>query len=68
MSYDEDDNDDSSMADDLICGLQCSHCGVMFNKEHEYPVLCESCFRNDGGKKNGNPGKSNIPKAIEEET
>ena len=32
------------MADDLINGACCSHCGIYFEAEHGYPVLCTSCF------------------------
>ncbi len=45
-----DDDDDPSVADDMIDGLNCSHCGLFFAQEHGYPVLCESCFRADRGR------------------
>ncbi len=32
------------IADDMINGLCCSHCGNYFEEEHGYPVLCESCY------------------------
>jgi hypothetical protein len=32
-------------ADDLISGRACSWCGVYFEEEHGYPVLCDSCFK-----------------------
>ena len=31
-------------ADDMIDGLQCSHCGVFFERPHRYPVLCTDCY------------------------
>lgn len=33
-----------SIADDIEVGKQCSECGVMFEKEHGYPVVCTDCF------------------------
>ena len=33
------------LADDMTNGYSCSWCGVYFEKEHGYPVLCEDCFR-----------------------
>lgn len=32
-----------SIAEDMECGFQCSWCGVCFNGEHGYPVVCEDC-------------------------
>lgn len=31
------------MADDLIDGAACSWCGMYFEKEHGYPVVCDGC-------------------------
>lgn len=31
-------------ADDMIEGLTCSWCGIMFKKEHGFPVLCKNCY------------------------
>ena len=31
-------------ADDLRNGMVCSWCGVYFDDEHGYPVLCKECF------------------------
>lgn len=52
--------DDHSIHDDIVSGFQCSHCGVCFEDEHGYPVLCESCFKEDGG-------VSGLPNALEKE-
>jgi hypothetical protein len=62
------------IADMLINGEQCSHCGVCFHGEHGYPVLCRDCFKDDmqGRKKRVkmkrtcgmNVGPSGIPKAT----
>lgn len=37
------------IADDMACGLCCSECGVYFEEEHGYPVLCNSCWVSQGG-------------------
>ena len=34
------------VADDIIEGRCCSHCGTYFVEEHGYPVLCKDCFKN----------------------
>jgi hypothetical protein len=31
-------------AKDMIQGRTCSHCGIMFEKEHGHPVLCNACY------------------------
>lgn len=31
------------IADDVISGFQCTWCGVCFQKEHGWPVVCFSC-------------------------
>ena len=35
------------MGEDAIDGLCCSHCGVYFEEEHGYPVLCRSCYEGE---------------------
>lgn len=32
------------IADAMIEGSMCSHCGTCFREDHGYPVLCNSCF------------------------
>lgn len=32
------------IADDMISGFSCSICGVYFEKEHGYPVVCNGCW------------------------
>lgn len=32
------------IAEGMINGFQCSHCGVCFEQEHGYPVLCTDCY------------------------
>ena len=34
----------AQLANDMIVGRSCSECGIYFEKEHGYPVLCEDCF------------------------
>ena len=44
------------IANDIINGLMCSDCGVYFDEEHGYPVLCDSCWqqaKEDGRLKKG---------------
>jgi len=35
------------IADDMIDGFCCSHCGTYFEEEHGYPVLCKSCYESE---------------------
>ena len=35
------------IADDMINGLCCGHCGIYFEEEHGHPVLCESCYESE---------------------
>ena len=37
------------IADDMIDGASCSLCGVYFEKEHGYPVLCTGCWEPNCG-------------------
>lgn len=46
--------EDMSFAEDKIIGFSCSWCGVYFKKEHGYPVLCNSCWK-DALKKHKSP-------------
>lgn len=32
------------IAEDIVDGFQCSHCGICFIREHGFPVLCTNCF------------------------
>ena len=32
------------IAEWMIAGFQCSHCGTCFQDEHGHPVLCRNCF------------------------
>lgn len=50
------------IADDVIAGFQCSHCGVCFKAEHSYPVLCKDCFEDETPAE-----RAGLPKAIEKE-
>jgi hypothetical protein len=33
------------IADDMINGFMCSWCGICFEEEHGYPVLCRGCYK-----------------------
>lgn len=33
------------MADAMIEGACCSHCGVFFEEENGFPALCRSCWK-----------------------
>lgn len=45
------------IAEDMVIGLSCSECGIYFEREHGYPVLCDECHE---------PGSA-IAKATESE-
>lgn len=32
------------LADDAISGRSCSWCGIVFEQEHGYPVVCKGCW------------------------
>ncbi len=34
-----------TIAEQVECGAHCSGCGVCFEQDHGYPVLCKSCFQ-----------------------
>jgi NMD protein affecting ribosome stability and mRNA decay len=46
------------IADDMIEGACCSQCGIYFEEDHGYPVLCEDCFVSDDGE-SGTPLATN---------
>lgn len=48
------------LADDIIEGACCSDCGVYFEEEHGYPVLCKSCWEEE-------KEYTNLPIAIKKE-
>ncbi len=50
------------IADDVIEGFSCSHCGIYFDQSHGYPVLCEDCYHNETPDE-----RAGIPKATENE-
>ncbi len=52
-----------SIANDARVGLCCSECGVYFEAEHGYPVLCKGCYLAYQGTLDGAPN----PKATEKE-
>lgn len=52
------------IADDIRIGFQCSNCGVCFEKEHDYPVLCEDCYADELKETGRTP---DVPKATNPE-
>ena len=50
------------IADDIVNGLQCSWCGICFEKAHGYPVLCMSCYDNSNKE-----DRLHLSRAAEEE-
>jgi hypothetical protein len=50
-----------SLANDMVTGRSCSECGIYFEKEHGYPILCIDCFDADEWEE-GVDGK--LPKAT----
>ena len=59
-----------SLAEDKVYGFSCSWCGVYFEAEHGFPVLCDSCW-DEAIDKHGNDkiilGKFGLQKAIHSE-
>ncbi len=47
------------IADSMIAGETCSHCGTMFEEEHGYPVLCTACYEFETEEE-----RAGIPKAT----
>ena len=41
------------IAEGIVEGFQCSHCGICFEDPHGYPVLCKDCFLEQ--RKHGKP-------------
>ncbi len=33
------------IAEAMVDGANCAHCGVFFAEDHGYPVLCCKCYR-----------------------
>lgn len=50
------------IADQMVNGSACQWCGVLFEKEHGYPVICRNCFDNSTRKE-----RRHIVKATEKE-
>ncbi len=50
------------IADDVVEGLTCSHCGVYFEEAHGHPVLCHDCYDSETEKE-----RAQIQKAINKE-
>lgn len=48
------------IADDMIEGFMCSHCGTYFDKAHGHPVLCYSCFTDETPEERAGLGQAYI--------
>lgn len=48
------------IADDMINGFCCSHCGTYFKEPHGYPVLCKDCYENETEEERAGIQKSHI--------
>lgn len=33
------------IADDAVEGFACSWCGIYFEEPHQYPVICQKCYK-----------------------
>ena len=47
------------IADDIVNGFQCSHCGICFEAEHGHPVLCHDCYDDETPQE-----RSGLPRAY----
>lgn len=58
------------IADDMISGLCCTFCGVYFQSEHGYPVLCLNCWKYAMRKEKTETGlqEATIPELGKEKT
>jgi len=45
----------SEIANDMVAGACCCLCGVYFEEENGYPVLCRSCWAGVKGRARGRP-------------
>ena len=45
----------SEIADDMREGFCCSLCGVYFERENGYPVVCRACWKAVGKRATGTP-------------
>ena len=51
------------IAEDMVCGLACSACGIYFRSQHGFPVYCRDCWKGTPAK--GRP--SDVQRATEPE-
>ena len=54
------------IAEDMIEGETCSHCGCFFEEAHGYPVICKSCWNNLSESKKREAKKNGLQPALEE--
>jgi NMD protein affecting ribosome stability and mRNA decay len=50
------------IADAMVEGLQCSHCGICFEEGHGFPVLCQDCYKHETPRE-----RAGIPQATNKE-
>jgi hypothetical protein len=50
------------LADEMLDGWSCSHCGIYFKTGHGFPVLCKDCFNEETKEE-----RAGLPRATEEE-
>ena len=51
------------IADDMVNGLCCSHCGIYFEEEHGHPVLCKDCYESEIEEERAGIQKAHIKEA-----
>jgi len=51
-----------TVANDIISGFCCSHCGVYFENPHGHPVLCLECYDDETPAE-----RAGLPRALEPE-
>ena len=50
------------LAEAVIDGKMCSHCSIVFQEAHGYPVLCKTCHKDETEEE-----RAGIPKATNKE-
>jgi len=53
---------EQTVANDIISGFCCSHCGVYFEDPHGHPVLCADCYDGETPKE-----RAGLPRATKSE-
>jgi hypothetical protein len=53
------------IADDQLCGMKCSTCGIYFDGEHGFPVLCHYCWGEASKRERRGYSRATIPEMGE---